>query len=92
MYVYNEHFRHDGKVQSVGVPIMCQSMSMTRNIEGICPCAKFQGVKVQYYVAASIQTYGNYIPGKRPYGPKSLCLSAHGHIPRTLWYNHFTFQ
>ena len=32
----------------------------------------FQGVNV----AASIQTYGNYVPGKRPCGPKSwyVCL------------------
>ena len=30
----------------------------------------FQGVNV----AASIQTYGNYVPGKRPCGPKLQCM------------------
>ena len=35
-----------------------------------CPCSTFQGVDI----TASIQTYGNYIPGKRPYGPNRECL------------------
>ena len=34
------------------------------------PCTSFQGVNV----AASIQTYGNYVPGKHPCGPKSRCM------------------
>ena len=39
-------------------------------LPGKCPCAEFQGVTV----AASIQTYGIYIPGKRLCGPKSLVM------------------
>ena len=39
-------------------------------LPGKCPCAEFQGVTV----AASIQTYGIYIPGKRPCGPKSQVM------------------
>ena len=35
-----------------------------------CTCTSFQGVNV----AASIQTHGNYVPGKRPCGPKSRCM------------------
>ena len=34
------------------------------------PCTAFQGVNV----AASIQTYGKYVPGKCPCGPKSRCM------------------
>ena len=36
-------------------------------LPGKRPCISFQGVNV----AASIQMYGNYIPGERPCGPKS---------------------
>ena len=36
-------------------------------------CAEFQGVTV----AASIQTYGIYIPGKRPCGPKPRVMFKH---------------
>ena len=42
-------------------------------LPGKCPCTKFQGVTV----AASIQTYGIYIPGKRPCGPKSRVMFKH---------------
>ena len=47
-----------------------------RSVPGKCPlpgkrpCTSFQGVNV----AASIQTYGNYVPGKHPCGPKSRCM------------------
>ena len=41
------------------VPVKCQ-------LPGKHPCTTFQGVTV----AASIQTYGILIPGKRPCGPK----------------------
>ena len=41
-----------------------------RPLPGKRPCAEFQGVTV----AASIQTYGIYIPGKRPCGPKSRVM------------------
>ena len=37
-----------------------------RPLLGKRPSTTFQGVNV----AASIQAYGNYVPGKRPYGQK----------------------
>ena len=37
---------------------------------GKCPCIKFQGANV----AASIQTYAMYIPGKCPCEPKSQVM------------------
>ena len=41
-----------------------------RSVPGKRPCTSFQGVNV----AASIQTYGNYVPGKHPCGTKSRCM------------------
>ena len=42
-------------------------------LSGKRPCTSFQGVNV----AASIQTYGSYILGKRPCGPKSQGMFKH---------------
>ena len=47
-----------------------RSVPGKRPLPGKRPCAEFQGVTV----AASIQTYGIYIPGKRPCGPKSRVM------------------
>ena len=44
-----------------------RSMPGKRPLPGKRPCTAFQGANV----AASIQTYGILIPGKRPCGPKS---------------------
>ena len=43
-----------------------------RPLPGKRPCTSFQGVNV--HVAASIQTYGILIPGKRPCEPKSQVM------------------
>ena len=40
-----------------------RSVPGKRPLPGKHPCTSFQGVNV----AASIQTYGNYVPGKRPW-------------------------
>ena len=74
------------------MPCIYHSVPGKRPFPGKRPCAEFQGVTV----AASIQTYGIYIPGKRPYGLKSqvmfTCLSAHGRLPGTLRYIHKVFS
>ena len=41
-----------------------------RSVLGMRPCTAYQGATV----AASIQTYGILIPGKRPCGPKSQVM------------------
>ena len=41
-----------------------------RPLPGKRPCTAFQGVNVPAY----IQTYGNYVPGKRPCRPKLRCM------------------
>ena len=46
------------------------SVQGKRPLPGKHPCTLFQGVNV----AASIQTYGIYIPSKHPCGPKSLVM------------------
>ena len=49
------------------------SMANYHSVPGKCPppgkrpCTSFQGVNI----AASIQMYGNYVPGKHPCGPNS---------------------
>ena len=47
-----------------------RSVPGKRPLLGKRPCTSFQGVNV----AATIQTYGNYVPGKCPCGPKSRCM------------------
>ena len=47
-----------------------RSVPGKRPLPGKHPCTEFQGVTV----AASIQTYGIYIPGKRPCGLKSQVM------------------
>ena len=47
--------------------MQCFRLYKYRSIPGKRPCSAFQGVNV----TASIQTYGNYIPGKCPCWPKS---------------------
>ena len=47
-----------------------RSVPGKRPLPGKRPCIEFQGVTV----AASIQTYGIFIPGKRPCGPKSRVM------------------
>ena len=49
---------------------MYRSVPGKRPLLGKRPYTEFQGVTV----AASIQTYGIYIPGKRPCGPKSQVI------------------
>ena len=49
---------------------MYRSVPGKRPLPGKHPCAEFQGVTV----AASIQTYGIYIPGKCPCGLKSRVM------------------
>ena len=55
---------------------MCCSIHDYRSVPGKCPLpgkrpyTEYQGVTV----AVSMQTYGIYIPGKRPCGPKSLVI------------------
>ena len=44
-----------------------------RSLLGKRPCTSFQGVNV----AETIETYGNYIAGKHPWGPKLRCTSKH---------------
>ena len=46
------------------VEFIYRSVPGKRPLPGKHPCTEFQGVTVT--VAASIQTYGIYIPGKRP--------------------------
>ena len=59
----------------------CRSVPDKHPLLGKRPCTAFQGV----YVAASIQTYGDYIPGKHPWCQNcELCLSTHGCLPRIL--------
>ena len=48
-----------------------------RPLLGKCPCTSFQGVNVA-------QTYENYVPGKRPCGPKLQCVFKRP-WPRTLY-------
>ena len=47
-----------------------RSVPGKRPLPGKRPCAEFQGITV----AASIQTYGIYIPDKHPCGPKSRVM------------------
>ena len=62
---------------------MVYQLCMYRSVPGKRPCTSFKGVNV----AASIQTYGNYVPGKRPHGPNcDVCLSTRGRLPGTLRY------
>ena len=49
---------------------MYRSVPGKRPLPGKHPYTEFQGVTV----AASMQTYGVYIPGKRPCGPKSRVI------------------
>ena len=58
--------------KSIGDTIY-RSVPGKRPLPGKRPCTEFQGVTV----AASIQTYGIYIPGKRPCGPKSRVMFKH---------------
>ena len=61
---------------SLDTPIRCSTYIIYHSVPGKCPlpgkcpCSAFQGVNV----TASIQTYGNYIPDKRPCGPKLLVM------------------
>ena len=48
-----------------------RSVPGKRPLPGKRPCTSFQGVNV----AASMQTYGSYVPGKCPWGPKSRVIS-----------------
>ena len=50
-----------------------RSVPGKRPLPGKRLCAEYQGVTV----AASLQTYGIYIPGKRPCGPKSRVMFKH---------------
>ena len=63
--------------------VLYRSVLGKRPLPGRRSCTPFQGVNV----AAFIQTYTIYVPGKRPCGAKCDCelrLSAHGFLPRTL--------
>ena len=59
----------DTRLKTHGIYIY-HSVPGKRPLPGKRSCAEFQGVTV----AASIQTYGIYIPGKRPCGPKSRVM------------------
>ena len=52
------------------VNIIFCSVPGKHSFPGKYPCTAFQGVNV----AASIQKYAIYIPGKSPCGPKSLVM------------------
>ena len=64
-----------------------RSVPGKRPLPGKRPCTSFQGV----YVSAFIQTYGSYIPSKRPCGPKSRVMFNHIYrrLPGTLLYYNF---
>ena len=67
----NERQKPSEEMQS-GLEIVIKYCNVPgkRPLPGKRPCTSFQGVNV----AASIQTYGNYVPVKCPCGPKSRCM------------------